>query len=85
MVEAERSSRRQLENVRSYIGGLYGPDLHAKRVDALASATLGVMTGASLAVNMPEHRLAPLMAKFAEAVSNTAEFSSVFAAGEMRG
>ena len=45
MVKAER-----LEEVRGFIGGLYGPDLHAKRVDALASATLGVMTGASLAV-----------------------------------
>ena len=38
--------------VRGFIGGLYGPDLHAKRVDALAGATLGVMTGASLAVAM---------------------------------
>ena len=45
MVKAER-----LEEVRGFIGGLYGPDLHAKRVDALAGATLGVMTGASLAV-----------------------------------
>ena len=45
MVRAER-----LEEVRGFIGGLYGPDLHAKRVDALAGATLGVMTGASLAV-----------------------------------
>jgi len=34
------------------LGGLYGPDLHAKRVDAPARATLGVMTGASLAVAM---------------------------------
>ena len=45
MVRAER-----LEEVRGFIGGLYGPDLHAKRVNALAGATLGVMTGASLAV-----------------------------------
>src|SRR5208283_3626643 len=29
--------------------------------------------------NMPEHRLAPLMAKFAEALSNAAEFGTVFA------
>jgi hypothetical protein len=40
----------QLEEVRGFIGGLYGGELHAKRVDALAGATLGVMTGASLAV-----------------------------------
>jgi hypothetical protein len=39
-----------LGEVRGFIGGLYGPDLHAKRVDALAGATLGVITGASLAV-----------------------------------
>ena len=45
MARAER-----LEEVRGFIGGLYGPDLHAKRVDALAGATLGVMTGASLGV-----------------------------------
>jgi hypothetical protein len=42
----------RLEDVRGFIGGLYGPDLHPKRIDALASATLGVMAGASLAVAM---------------------------------
>jgi hypothetical protein len=40
----------RLDEVRGFIGGRYGPDLHAKRVDSLAGATLGVMTGASLAV-----------------------------------
>lgn len=40
----------RLAEIRGFIGGLYGPDLHAKRIDALASATLGAMTGASLAV-----------------------------------
>jgi hypothetical protein len=40
----------RLDEVQGFIGGLYGPDLHAKRVDALAGATLGVMTSASLAV-----------------------------------
>ena len=53
MVRAER-----LGEVRRYIGGLYGPDLHAKRVDALSGATLGVMTGASLAVAMIGQALA---------------------------
>jgi hypothetical protein len=46
----KRSAGGRLEEVRGFIGGLYGHDLHAKRVDALAGATLGVMTGASLAV-----------------------------------
>jgi hypothetical protein len=58
MVAAERSSGRRLEDVQCFIGGLYGPDLHAKRVDALADATLGVMTGASLAVAMIGQALA---------------------------
>jgi hypothetical protein len=57
MVKAERASGR-LEDVRGFIGGLYGPDLHAKRVDALAGATLGVMAGASLAVAMIGQALA---------------------------
>ena len=48
----------RLGEVRGFIGGLYGPDLHAKRVDALAGATLGVMTGASLAVAMIGQALA---------------------------
>ncbi len=43
---------RRLGEVRSFIGELYEPDLHAKRIDALAGATLGVMAAASLAVAM---------------------------------
>lgn len=53
MVKAER-----LGEIRGYICGLYGPNLHAKRVDALAGATLGVMTGTSLAVAMIGQALA---------------------------
>jgi hypothetical protein len=53
MVKAERFGE-----IRGFIGGLYGSDLHAKRVDALAGATLGVMTGASLAVAMIGQALA---------------------------
>ena len=36
--------------MRSFLGELNGPDLHAKRIDALAGATLRVMAAASLAV-----------------------------------
>ena len=57
MIEAEHS-RRRLGDVRGLIGELYGPDLHAKRVDALAGATPGVMAGASLAVAMIGQALA---------------------------
>src|SRR6195952_3897741 len=51
-------SHQRLEGVRGFIGELYGQDLHAKRVDALAGATLGVMAGASLAVAMIGQALA---------------------------
>ncbi len=40
----------RLKDIRGFIGGVYGHELHAKRVDSLAGATLGVMTSASLAV-----------------------------------
>ena len=56
MSRGQGSSR--LEDIRGFIGGLYGPDLHAKRVESLAGATLGVMTGASLAVAMIGQALA---------------------------
>ena len=51
MVKAVRLGER-LGDVRGFIDELYGHDLHAKRVAALAGATLGVMAGASLAVAM---------------------------------
>lgn len=57
-VVAAGQSLRRLEDVRGFIGELYAHDLHAKRVDALAGATLGVMAGASLAVAMIGQALA---------------------------
>jgi hypothetical protein len=48
----------RLKDIRAFIDGLYGHDLHAKRVDSLAAATLGAMTGASLAVAMIGQALA---------------------------
>lgn len=44
-------ARSRLNDARGFIGALYGHDLHAKRIESLAGATLGVMTGASLAVS----------------------------------
>jgi len=29
--------------IRSFLGDVYGADLHAKRIDALAGATIGVV------------------------------------------
>src|SRR4051794_41837873 len=48
----------RLKDIRGFVDSLYGRDLHAKRVDSLAAATLGVMTGASLAVAMIGQALA---------------------------
>ena len=48
----------RLGEVRSFIGEVYGPDLHAKRIASLAGATLGVMQAASLAVAMIGQALA---------------------------
>ena len=42
----------QFKDVRSFLGSILSEDTHAKRVDSLANAALGVMTGASLAVAM---------------------------------
>jgi hypothetical protein len=50
--------RGRFDEVRSFIGEVYGPDLHAKRADSLAGATLGVMTATSLAAAMIGHALA---------------------------
>ena len=42
----------QFKDVRSFLDSILSEDTHAKRVDFLANAALGVMTGASLAVAM---------------------------------
>src|SRR6185312_15772431 len=55
---AQDRRRAQFAEVRSFVGGVYGADLHAKRIDSLADATLGVMQSASLAVAMIGHALA---------------------------
>ena len=50
MSKVERWLGGRLKDIRAFIDGLYEHDLHARRVDSLAGATLGVMTSASLAV-----------------------------------
>jgi Transposase DDE domain len=57
MANADRR-RARLADVRAFVGELYGEDLHAKRVESLAGATLGVMRSASLAVAMIGQALA---------------------------
>ena len=39
------------EVTHRFLSGLFGEDVHAKRVSSLANATLGVVSSASLAVN----------------------------------
>jgi hypothetical protein len=56
--KAERWLGRKPRDIRAFIDDLYEHDVHAKRVDALAGATLGVMTSASLAVAMIGQALA---------------------------
>ena len=40
----------QMKDVRSFLDSVLDEDIHTKRIDSLANATLGVMTGASLGV-----------------------------------
>ena len=51
-------ARSELTDVHAFIDGLYGADLHAKRIASLADATLGIMQAASLAVSMIGQALA---------------------------
>jgi hypothetical protein len=48
--KVERWLGGRLKDIRAFIDGVCGHELHAKRVDSLAGATLGVMASASLAV-----------------------------------
>jgi hypothetical protein len=57
-VARDRRAQADLTDVEAFIDGLYGTDLHAKRIASLAGATLGVMQAASLAVAMIGQALA---------------------------
>ena len=50
MTTVKQQLGSRFATIRAFIADVYGRDLHAKRVASLAGATLGVMTGASLAV-----------------------------------
>ena len=54
----KRQGLGELTHVREFLDGLYGTDLHAKRIASLSDATLGVMQSASLAVAMIGQALA---------------------------
>ena len=52
------ASQFSFDQVRDVLGGLLGPNLHAKRIDCLSDATLGVLHSGSLAVATIGHGLA---------------------------
>ena len=55
---AVRLRPEPIDFVEKYLTGILGDDLHAKRIQSLAAGTLGVMTGASLAVSIIGQSLA---------------------------
>ena len=48
----------RIEFIRDYLRAIFAGDVHSKRIDSLAGATLGVMTSASLAISVIGHALA---------------------------
>jgi len=48
----------EYDDIHGVVDGIFGEDMHAKRVESLANATLGVMSGASLAVHVIGQALA---------------------------
>jgi hypothetical protein len=58
MIDGPKRGFMQFQDVRSFLDSVLAEDIHAKRVDSLANAALGVMTGASLAVAMIGRSLA---------------------------
>jgi len=54
----EKRIGRRFEDIKEYIDKSFDRDIHAKRVESLANATIGVMTSASLAISTIGHSLA---------------------------
>jgi len=50
MIDGQKRSFLKFQDVRAFLDSVLDKDIHTKRVDSLANATLGVMTGASLGV-----------------------------------
>ena len=61
-----RAVGQRLEFIEKYLDGVFGVDLHAKRVASLACGVLGVMTSASLAVSVIGQALAQARGKAAK-------------------
>jgi hypothetical protein len=50
MIDGQKRNFMKFQDVRTFLDSVLDEDIHTKRVDSLANATLGVMTGASLGV-----------------------------------
>src|SRR4029434_6235664 len=50
MIDGQKRRFLKFQDVRAFLDSVLDEDIHTKRVDSLANATLGVMTVASLAV-----------------------------------
>jgi hypothetical protein len=61
-----RAVAQRLEFTEKYLDGVFGVDLHSKRVASLACCVLGVMTSASLAVSVIGQALAQARGKAAK-------------------
>src|SRR5688500_5918097 len=90
MIDGTKRTCLQFKDVRSFLDSILSEDTHAKRVDSLANAALGVMTGASLAVAMIGKSLAQaLLTKHAvkqvDRLLSNPRIEAVFASPEMVG
>src|SRR4051794_18000573 len=91
MINGPKHGFMQFQDVRSFLDSVLSEDIHAKRVDSLANAALGVMTGASLAVAMIGRSLAQarsLLTKHAvkqvDRLLSNPRIEAVFATGTVK-
>jgi hypothetical protein len=50
MIDGWKREFMQVKDIQNFLDSVLDEDIHTKRIDSLANATLGVMTGASLGV-----------------------------------
>ena len=90
MIDGQKRGFMQFQDVRAFLDSILDEDIHTKRVDSLANATLGVMTGASLGVAIIGKSLAQaLLPKHAikqvDRLLSNRKLEAVFATPELVG
>ena len=68
-----RAPKQQFDFVLDFLNRVFEYDLHAKRLLSLANGTLGVMTGAALAVSLIGQALAKARGLFAKSAIKQVE------------